>query len=67
MNFQNFDSSLAIISFNLLSLIFLSPINLIEAILDSFPLSISIIKSTLLSSIFFTLASTLEKLNPIEE
>ena len=49
-------------SLSLLSLIFLSPINLIDAILDSLPLSISKIKSKLLPSKSLILASTFGKL-----
>ena len=59
MTFQKLSSSLAITSLSLLSLIFLSPINFIEEIFVMFPLSSSIIKSRLFSSILFILVSIL--------
>ena len=65
--FQNLSSSLAIKSLNLFSLIFLSPINLIDEILVWFPRSISINISKFFSLISFTLASTSTKLYPKEE
>ena len=51
-------------SLNLLSLIFLSPIKLIEEILVRLPLSISIKISKLLLSISFAFTSTLLLLYP---
>ena len=62
MNFQNLSSSEAIISLNLFSLIFLSPIKEIFEILEIFPLSISNIRSNFFLPTSLTFVSTFAKL-----
>ena len=57
----------SVTSLSLLVFTNLFPIKLTEDIFVFSPLSISIIKSTLASLIFFTFASTLLKLNPADE